>query len=462
MKDVKDKKKQRFLRTPGRRGAAVNAGAALLAFFMILVVMVNSGMMPGVSPRVDSDKATTAYWDQVTSSIEGTICDRNGTVLCSAADYGTPGTLTYPESTSFLLGYNSLRYGQSGLRSMYRDVLLDTDADGKGGTLNLTLDIDLQNYCQSQLRGHEGAIIVMNWKTGALLAAASNSDPNITFNANEIDEKWDVYNHGNFWYDRCWLVEDPPGSTQKIITAACALEHDQGDFTLDDKGVLQAGGMDVHNYGNKAYGKTNLASGLKNSVNTYFASLSLRLGQAAFMQTQEAFLYNTPVEDLDFTEQTLTSSVTLTTQESLAMAGYGQGTLCTSPLHIALSMAGVMNDGTIVKPYLVENTTIKGKTKNQHKTQTLSEGCISKANARTLRSYLNANAVSYGFDEATCGKAYAKTGTADDSHGTNHVYCVSATGDYVVLVSISHVHNTSSLTLPITKRVLSYVHGMQS
>lgn len=46
MKDVKDKKKQRFLRTPGRRGAAVNAGAALLAFFMFLVVMVDSGMMP--------------------------------------------------------------------------------------------------------------------------------------------------------------------------------------------------------------------------------------------------------------------------------------------------------------------------------------------------------------------------------------------------------------------------------
>lgn len=462
MKDVKDKKKQRFLRTPGRRAAAVNAGAALLAFFMILVVMVNSGMMPGVSPRVDSDKATTAYWDQVTSSIEGTICDRNGTVLCSAADYGTPGTLTYPESTSFLLGYNSLRYGQSGLRSMYRDVLLDTDADGKGGTLNLTLDIDLQNYCQSQLRGHEGAIIVMNWKTGALLAAASNSDPNITFNANEIDEKWDVYNHGNFWYDRCWLVEDPPGSTQKIITAACALEHDQGDFTLDDKGVLQAGGMDVHNYGNKAYGKTNLASGLKNSVNTYFASLSLRLGQAAFMQTQEAFLYNTPVEDLDFTEQTLTSSVTLTTQESLAMAGYGQSTLRTSPLHIALSMAGVMHDGTIVKPYLVENTTIKGKTKHQHKPETLSKGCISKTNADTLRSYLHATALAYGFDEATCGTAYAKTGTADDSRGSNHIYCLGATGDYVVIVSISHTHSASGLTLPITKNVLSYVHGMQS
>lgn len=462
MKDVKDKKKQRFLRTPGRRGAAVNAGAALLAFFMILVVMVNSGMMPGVSPRVDSDKATTAYWDQVTSSIEGTICDRNGTVLCSAADYGTPGTLTYPESTSFVVGYNSLRYGQSGLRSMYRDVLLDTDADGKGGTLNLTLDIDLQNYCQSQLRGHEGAIIVMNWKTGALLTAASSSDPNITFNANEIDEKWDVYNQGNFWYDRCWLVEDPPGSTQKIITAACALEHGQGDFEFDDTGEFDIGGASIHNFGNGVYGRIDLQSALQNSVNTYFAALSLRLGQAHFMETQEKFLYNVPISDLDFTEQTLTSTLSLTTQASLAMAGYGQSTLRTSPLHIALSMAGVMHDGTIVKPYLVENTTIKGKTKHQHKPETLSKDCISKADARTLRSYLNANATSYGFDEATCGTAYAKTGTADDSRGTNHIYCLGATGDYVVIVSISHTHSASGLTLPITKNVLSYVHGMQS
>ena len=462
MKDVKGQKKQRFLRTPGRRGAAVNAGAALLAFFMFLVVMVDSGMMPGVSSRVDSDQATTAYWDKVNSSIEGTIYDRNGTVLCSAADRGTPGTLTYPESTSFLLGYNSLRYGQSGLRSMYRDVLLDTDENGKGGSLNLTLDIDLQNDCQSQLSGHEGAIIVMNWRTGALLAAASSSDPNITFNANEIDENWELYDQGDFWYDRCWLVEDPPGSTQKILTAACALENGQEDSELDDTGEFAVGGASIHNFSNGVYGRTNLQSALQNSVNTYFAALSLRLGRRAFMETQEQFLYNVPIADLDFTEQTLTSSVSLTTQASLAMAGYGQSTLRTSPLHIALSMAGVMHDGTIVKPYLVENTTIRGKTKHQHKPETLSKDCISRANARTLRSYLNANAIGYGFDEASCGTVYAKTGTADDSRGSNHIYCLAATGDYVVLVSISHTHSASSLALPITKNVLSYVHGMQS
>lgn len=457
-----NRKKKGLLRTPAGRGAAFNAFAGVVALAMMLVIMVHSGMMPGVSSSVDADRAAAAWREQICSSIEGDILDRNGTVLCTASEKGKPGTLTYSESTSFLLGYNSNIYGQSALRKMYKDVLLDTDKNGKGGSLNLTLDIDLQNYCQSQLRGHEGAIIVMNWKTGELLAAASNSDPNITFNANEIDEKWDAYNHGNFWYNRCWLVEDPPGSTQKIITAACALEHGEGDFKIDDTGKLDIGGASIHNFGNGVYGRTDLQSALKNSVNTYFAALSLRLGQAHFLETQEKFLYNVPISDLDFTEQTLTSTLSLTTQASLAMAGYGQGTLSTSPLHLALGMGGVMNDGEIVKPYLVENATIKGKTKRQHKPETLSKDCISKANAETLRSYLHVTALAYGFDEATCGTAFAKTGTADDSRGTNHVYCVSVTGDYVVAVSISHVHNTSSLTLPITKRVLSYVHGMQS
>lgn len=458
-----NQKKKGLLRTPAGRGGAVNAFAAVVALAMMLVIMVHSGMMPGVSSSVDADRAAAAWREQIYSSVEGDILDRNGTVLCTASEKGKPGTLTYPESTSFLLGYNSNIYGQSALRKMYyKDVLLNTDKNGKGGSLNLTLDIDLQNYCQSQLRGHEGAIIVMNWKTGALLAAASNSDPNITFNANEIDEKWDVYNHGDFWYNRCWLVEDPPGSTQKIITAACALEHGEGDFKMDDSGKLDIGGASIHNFGNGVYGRTDLQGALKNSVNTYFAALSLRLGQAAFLETEEKFLYNVPISDLDFTEQTLTSSVSLTTQASLAMAGFGQGTLSTSPLHLALGMGGVMNGGEIVKPYLVENATIKGKTKRQHKPETLSKDCISKANAETLRSYLHVTALAYGFDEATCGTAFAKTGTADDSRGTNHVYCVSVTGDYVVAVSISHVHNTSSLTLPITKRVLSYVHGMQS
>ena len=341
-----NRKKKGLLRTPAGRGAACNAFAGVVALAMMLVIMVHSGMMPGVSSSVDADRAAAAWREQIYSSVEGDILDRNGTVLCTASEKGKPGTLTYPESTSFLLGYNSNIYGQSALRKMYyKDVLLNTDKNGKGGSLNLTLDIDLQNYCQSQLRGHEGAIIVMNWKTGALLAAASNSDPNITFNANEIDEKWDVYNHGDFWYNRCWLVEDPPGSTQKIITAACALEHGEGDFKIDDTGKLDIGGASIHNFGNGVYGRTDLQSALTNSVNTYFAALSLRLGQAAFLETEEKFLYNVPISDLDFTEQTLTSSVSLTTQASLAMAGYGQSTLRTCPLQIALSMAGIMRAG---------------------------------------------------------------------------------------------------------------------
>lgn len=457
-----NRKKKGLLRTPAGRGAAVTACAGVVALAMMLVIMVHSGMMPGVSSSVDADRAAAAWREQIYSSVEGDILDRNGTVLCTASEKGKPGTLTYPESTSFLLGYNSNIYGQSALRKMYKDVLLDTDKNGKGGSLNLTLDASLQNYCQGQLRGHEGAIIVMNWKTGALLAAASNSDPNITFNANEIDEKWNVYNHGDFWYNRCWLVEDPPGSTQKIITAACALEHGEGDFKIDDTGKLDIGGASIHNFGNGVYGRTDLQGALKNSVNTYFAALSLRVGQAAFLETEEKFLYNVPISDLDFTEQTLTSSVSLTTQASLAMAGFGQSTLKTSPIQIALSMAAIMNDGEIVTPYLVENATIKGKTKHQHKPETLSKDCISKANAETLRSYLHVTALAYGFDEATCGTAYAKTGTADDSRGTNHIYCLAGTGDYVVLVSISHTHSASGLALPLTKNVLSYVHGMQS
>lgn len=457
-----NRKKKGLLRTPAGRGAACNAFAGVVALAMMLVIMVHSGMMPGVSSSVDADRAAAAWREQIYSSVEGDILDRNGTVLCTASEKGKPGTLTYPESTSFLLGYNSNIYGQSALRKMYKDVLLNADKNGNGGSLNLTLDIDLQNYCQSQLRGHEGAIIVMNWKTGALLAAASNSDPNIIFNANEIDEKWDVYNHRDFWYNRCWLVEDPPGSTQKIITAACALEHGEGDFKMDDTGKLDIGGASIHNFGNGVYGRTDLQGALKNSVNTYFAALSLRVGQAAFLETEEKFLYNVPISDLDFTEQTLTSSVSLTTQASLAMAGFGQSTLKTSPIQIALSMAAIMNDGDIVKPYLVENATIKGKTKRQHKPETLSKDCISKANAETLRSYLHATALAYGFDEATCGTAYAKTGTADDSRGTNHIYALAGTGDYVVLVSISHTHSASGLALPLTKNVLSYVHGMQS
>ena len=114
-----NQKKKGLLRTPGGRGAAVNACAAVVALAMMLVIMVHSGMMPGVSSSVDADRAAAAWREQICSSIEGDILDRNGTVLCTASEKGKPGTLTYPESTSFLLGYNSNIYGKSALRKMY-------------------------------------------------------------------------------------------------------------------------------------------------------------------------------------------------------------------------------------------------------------------------------------------------------------------------------------------------------
>jgi len=348
---------------------------------------------------------------------EGVFIDRYEYNITSPNEPGKAAILNYQECFSSLIGYNSKTYGVSGLRSRYKENLFPDKKDAVGDTIKLTIDGTLQEYAYNQLYGHIGSLVIMNAETGEILALASRSDPTVGYDAGDIYNRYSEYNEiPKFWYNRAVYTEDPPGSTFKIVTAASMIENGLEDYEFEDSGIYSKFGCNIHNYDNLAFGQVDLQKGLAKSVNTYFASAGNELGNEKLQVTAERFGYNQNIS-LDFCE--LNSNYGrehgVNSNFDTAHCAFGQGNLTTSPLHVTMTMQAVINDGVMLKPYLIDSITTadKGKVVYEGKTEKLFNS-MSKTDARKLQEYLHGNAEDEGYKmgEDNGYYAYAKTGTA--------------------------------------------------
>jgi cell division protein FtsW (lipid II flippase) len=147
-----------------------------------------------------TDNARLAIADRYVP--RGLILAQDNTPL--AQNQGQPGSLTrqypYPD-ISPLVGYTHIVYGRSGLEDSLDPYLRGLQGypsldiwwnhllygqPPPGLNVRLTLDIELQNEADELLRGHTGALVLLNPRTGDILAMASQP----SFNSNRLDETW--------------------------------------------------------------------------------------------------------------------------------------------------------------------------------------------------------------------------------------------------------------------------------
>ena len=223
-----------------------------------------------------------------------------------------------------------------------------------GYTLVLTLDKTIQYLIEQELQAaverygaKGGCIVVMEPKTGALLASAS----------------YPTYDPRRFAETEEALFVDPvigrayePGSTFKVITMAAALEAAAvrpGDV-YDDVGFIEVGGRVIKNWDEKAYGRVTMGDIFSYSLNTGMAHVSLQLGPSRFYHYVERFGFGHKL-GIDLEGEVPGTVRTRGDPEwhesDLGTNAFGQG-LAVTPLQMVTAVSAIANRGYMMKPHI--------------------------------------------------------------------------------------------------------------
>lgn len=170
-----------------------------------------------------------------------------------------------------------------------------------GGSVSLTIDANLQKKVEDALEKNikkiasgaydnkkydakAGSAVVMNIKTGEILALASYPDYEPELYIKGISEKkLKEYEKGGNIYNRAISGIYAPGSTFKMVVATAALETNTitKSTLINDTGIYPRGHKPAcwiytdHHYG---HGNLNVSGAIKHSCNYFFYEMGYRMG----------------------------------------------------------------------------------------------------------------------------------------------------------------------------------------
>ena len=171
-----------------------------------------------------------------------------------------------------------------------------------------------------------GCVIVMDVKTSSILACITKPD--------------DIYINKAF---EQYCV----GSIFKIIVAACALENGI-DFYYTCKGKTTVGDTVYSCQNNKSHSFEDLKSALANSCNCYFVNLALKLGSDKITETARKLGFYDDIKlykEWSIKAARMPDESALKSKGELALLGFGQGKLTSSPLQMCCALCTIANGG---------------------------------------------------------------------------------------------------------------------
>lgn len=329
----------------------------------------------------------------------------------------------------------------------------------KGNSLVLTLDSYVQYTAEKYLEAaiaenkiaERGAAVVMNVKTGAILAMAVKGDfnPNAPFELSKADkkklkkEKDDEAKSKleNELLNRQWrnkAVSDTyePGSVFKIVTAAIALEENliSKKNTFYCNGSTTVAGQHYNCHKKAGHGTQTLAQAMSNSCNPAFITVGQQIGVSTFSKYFKAFgLTETTGIDLPGEANSTYHKQENMGPVELSSTSFGQ-TFNVTPMQLICAAAACVNGGYLVQPHLVEKLIDEdGKVVKTIDTN-YKRQVISEKTSATLRELMQFVAENGAKNALVAGyKVGAKTGTSQkvskiQATGDNYLYigsCVS-------------------------------------
>ncbi|MFH1552636.1 MAG: penicillin-binding protein 2 [Candidatus Omnitrophota bacterium] len=304
---------------------------------------------------------------------------------------------------------------------------------GPGRDVRLTIDSQLQAFCDKLLEGKRGGIIAMNPENGEILAMSSapSYDPEIFIDQKRRTEVVGILEDEEYpLLNRAIAGVYPPGSVFKVVIAAGALEEGviTPGTTFDCKGSLTLGKSVFHCWREKGHGIQALTEGLKNSCNVFFWRLGLILGVDRIAEYAERFGVGTPT-GIDLPNE---AAGMLPTREwkkkrfnekwykgETMNYSVGQGYLLCSPIQVARIMSVFANGGNMVKPHVVSEVGGISVSDGEREKLGISSETI-EAVREGLREVVN-NPRGTGMKAKLRNVVVAgKTGTAQTSKGKSH------------------------------------------
>lgn len=366
---------------------------------------------------------------------------------------------------------------------------IERQAGVEGDNLTLSVDTRLQKAASEAFGENSGAAVVLDVKTGEILAMVSVPSFNPNLFTNGISYKhWNelLNNERNPLTDKAVSGQYSPGSTFKIAVALAALEN--GTINPETRyycnGAMKVGTSRFHCWRHVGHGSLNVVEAIKYSCDIFFYETALRLGiDKIHDMAQKLGLGHTLNVGLDSEKAGLIPSKAWKkarydaqwTQGDSANSGIGQGYVLVTPLQLATMLARVVNGGYAVNPTFIKH---QKRTKNKVKRLNIStrnleivkQGMFEVVNGvsgTATRAKFNLNGARMGGKTGTTqvrriSMRERRTGIISDSNLPwklrNHAwfmgYAPADNPRYAVAVIVEHGSSGSGVAAPIAGKIL--------
>ena len=364
------------------RRLSILATAILLLFAVVAVQAANIQFFR--APALDASPQNPRVSQASSLYPRGEIVAADGTILAQSVPTNVgyyPYRRIYPlgSLTSGVVGFSGPSYGNWGLEAYYgsflaahaqppqsfAQLLAPTSA---ADSVTLTLQPALQRIARKMLGGQDGAAVVLNPRSGDVLAIYSNPNYDPTPLASPTfavaKAAWKAATtrdvHG---FEPLGLVATqqtfPPGSTFKVITTAAAVIGRPDllvkSYPVKNYAVIPNSPLKLYNSGFSACGGI-VAQMLPASCDPGYALLGLDIGADLMTSTANSFGYNkTPPLDLGGVVPSFfpTAASFKYNLPGLAYSSIGQENVRATALQNALAVAAIADGGTMMAPHLM-------------------------------------------------------------------------------------------------------------
>lgn len=435
-KSTRQLRKEEELRQKKKRKAkrARNREYTIVSYFFVVIFLSLIGYMVyfNVAKREEiiSSPYNTRQNQFEDRVVRGSIVSSDGQLLAyTETDDEGNETRVYPYANTFahVVGYDS--HGKSGIEALANFSLMTSHNDyidqvkneimeykNPGDNVVTTLDTVLQQTAYDALGSYNGAVVVMNPKTGAVLASVSKSD----FNPNTLSQDWDylVSDSGNSsLLNRATQGAYPPGSIFKVVDALAYLRKNGtlDGFQYTCTGSVTVDGHTIPCFGGEVHGTEDFTTAFAESCNTAFTQIGLDLGAKTLTETAESLLFNKKLPvPLDYTKSKF--SLGDTPGNPLMMqTAIGQGQTLVSPMHMALLTSAVANNGKLMQPYYIERVETASGGKVSETKPSVYKELMTEEEAAVLKTLMT-EVVNRGTGTQLLGESYSaagKTGSAE-------------------------------------------------